>query len=93
MKRYNIDGPINVTIEASLDTIIEHDLDTLAGEQYDTINNVISIVDDGHAHTFETCRSIEAFRRGEPNAGRGSWVIPNSKLHKIHFPDNNDDKE
>ena len=90
MKTYKLDGPTRVTIEASLDTIIEHDLNTLEGEQYDVINDVISIVDDGQAHTFTTCRSVEAWKRGEPNAGRGTWVIPNSKLHKVHLPD---DKE
>ena len=85
--------PIRITIEASLQAIIEYDLDTFEGEQFDHIDNVISITNDGRAHTIETTRSWEAFRRGVPNAGRGTWVIPNESLHKIHLPDNNDDKE
>lgn len=93
MQQYNLSGPTRVTIEASLQVIIEHDLNTWEGEQYDHIDNVISIVDDGKAHTFVTCRSIEAWKRGVPNAGRGTWVIPNESLHKVTLPDSTDDKE
>jgi hypothetical protein len=89
MRTYNITGPTRVIVEASLDAVLEGNLDTMEGEQYDTIENVISIEDDGRAHTFETCRSIEAYRRGEPNAGRFKLVIENKYLEKIHIPSNN----
>ena len=89
MRTYNITGPTLVIIEASLEAIIEGNLNQFESEQYDTIENVISIEDDGTSHTFETCRSIEAWRRGEPNAGRFKLVIENKYLEKIHIPSNN----
>ncbi|HWI67622.1 MAG TPA: hypothetical protein VNS88_04520 [Nitrospiraceae bacterium] len=93
MKHYNINGPTRVVIEASMDAVYEHDLNLLDNEQYDSINNVIAIEDDGKETRFTTCRSHEAWLRGEPNAGRGVLVIPNKYLERVFIPDNNDDKE
>ena len=85
--------PINVCIEASWDVIHEHNLDTWEGEHFDWVKNCISIERDANGTTFTTCRSIEAWRAGEPNAGRYTLTIENKNLEKIHFPDNKSDKE
>ena len=85
--------PINVCIEASMDAIYEHNLDTWESEQYDWVKNCISVERDADGTTFTTCRSIEAYRAGEPNAGRYTLTIENRLLERIIFPDNNDDKE
>ena len=81
--RYHLNGPAKVCIEASDLAIDEFRLDTFEGEQFDFIENVISIVNDGREHTFETTRSIEAWKRGEANAGRKTIVIPNTHLKQI----------
>lgn len=75
--------PTTIVIEASLEVIHKLDLDTWAGEQYDRIHNVISIEDDGNDVTFETTRSIEAYKRNEPNAGRGLWRFPHTALERV----------
>ena len=38
--------------------------------------------------TFTTCRSIEAWQAGEPNAGRYVLTIENKLLERIIYPDN-----
>lgn len=80
-----VDGPKNVTIEASLDVIIDQHLDTFNNEQFDTIMNVIAITVDSDTVTFESCRSLEAMRAGLPNAGRGTFEIPRSALQCIYI--------
>jgi len=75
--------PTNVAVEASWDTCNRLDLDTLNGEQYDHFRNVISIVDNGEGISFETTRSWEAWKAGEPNAGRGRWTIPHAALERV----------
>ena len=79
-------APINVCIEASFDAISEQNLDTWEGEQYDWVKNCISIERDRDSTTFTTCRSIEAWQRGEPNAGRYTLVIENRWLEKVILP-------
>ena len=87
-------SPANICIEASWNAILEGDLDTWEGEQYDWIKNCIAIERDADRTTFTTCRSIEAWKAGEPNAGRYVLTIENRLLERIIFPDNNnDDKE
>lgn len=81
--RYRLNGPTKVCIEASDDACFELNLDTFEGEQFDFIDNVIAITDDGKEHTFETTRSHAAWKRGEPNAGRGTFTIPNTHLKQI----------
>jgi len=78
-----VNGPKDVCIEASMDAIYEGDLKMLEGEQYDWIRNVISITVDRDTVTFETCRSIEAWKRGEPNAGRGTYTLERRLLQCI----------
>jgi hypothetical protein len=82
-----VGSPVDVCIEASLDAIIEGDLNTFEGEQYDTLRNVISIIVDNDGVTFETCRSIEAWKRGEPNAGRGTLTIDKRLLQCVYIDD------
>jgi hypothetical protein len=77
-------GPATtVTIEASWDVIHELDLDTWEGQQYDRFKNCISVNDDGSAISFETTRSIEAWKAGEPDAGRGVWTLDHDRLERI----------
>ena len=78
--------PINVCIEASWEAIREQDLDTFEGEQFDWVKNCISIERDHEGTTFTTCRSIEAWRAGEPNAGRYVLTIENKWLEKVILP-------
>ena len=75
--------PISVCIEASQEGIWEHDLDTWENEQFDWIRNCISIESDGGHTRFETTRSIEALKAGEPNAGRKVLTIENRLLERI----------
>ena len=75
--------PISVCVEASLEACMEHDLDCFEGEQFDWIRNCISIESDGNHTRFETTRSIEALKAGEPNAGRKVLTIENRLLERI----------
>ena len=84
MNRTIYSGPnTTVTIEASWEVIRELDLDSWSGEQYDRFHNCISVEDDGESIIFETTRSIEAFHRGEPNAGRGRWYLDHDRLERV----------
>lgn len=78
--------PTTVTLEASWDVILEQHLSMLEGEQFDRVPNVISISVDPIAATvtLETVRSLEAMRRGVPNAGRGTFVVPIAALEHIY---------
>ena len=83
---HTFDTPQRVCIEASLDTIIEQDLDTFDGEQYDYIDAVIAIdVSYATGVTFTTVRTHDAWKRGLPNAGRGTFVIPRAALEAIYI--------
>ena len=75
--------PTTVCIEASEEAIMEHNLDTWENEHYDWVKNCISIEREDKHTTFETTRSIEAFRAGEPNAGRFVLTIENRLLERI----------
>lgn len=75
--------PVTVIVEASPDVIHEQSLNEFAGEHYDRIHNVISIDDDGRKVTITTSRSLDALKRGEPNAGRGVWAFEHSMLERI----------
>jgi uncharacterized protein YgiM (DUF1202 family) len=78
--------PVTVTIEASADMIAELELDTAAGDHYDHIGSVISIEQDSKGEvTITSTRSVEAWRKGEPNAGRGVWVFDRSMLERIYL--------
>jgi hypothetical protein len=75
--------PTVITVEASWETCRDMDLDTFAGEQYDTIPSAISVMDDGSNIVIETVRTIEAWKRGEENAGRGKWTFPKQDLKRV----------
>jgi hypothetical protein len=78
--------PTRVVIEASWEVIAEQDLDTLDGEQYDSIDAVTSIDVSRGEVTFTTVRTLAAWKRGEENAGRGTWTFPRSAIASIHVP-------
>jgi hypothetical protein len=77
--------PVTITIEASADMIHSLELDTSAGEHYDHIGSVITIEEDGDKVNITSTRSIEALRKGEPNAGRGEWTFDRSMLERIYL--------
>jgi hypothetical protein len=79
-------NPINVCIEASFDAIMACDLDANEGEQFDWVKNCIAIERDCESTVFTTVRSWEAWRAGEPNAGRYVLTLPNKMLERIIFP-------
>jgi hypothetical protein len=84
MNRTLYTGPATtITLEASLEVIHRQDLDTLNGEQFDHIKNAIRVVDTGAAIIIESTRSVEAWHRDEPNAGRGTWEFPYATLASI----------
>lgn len=77
--------PVGITIEASSKAILDFDLDTFEGEQFDYKRNVIRVQRiDGNIE-IETVRSMEALKRGEPNAGRGVMVIPSEMVKQVHI--------
>jgi len=80
-----MDGPKDVVIEASLDAIHEANLNFLDGEHYDTLHNVVGITVRDVEVEFRTCRSIEALKRGEPNAGRYTLRIEHKNLQCIYI--------
>jgi len=73
---------VTVVVEASWEYCVKFDLDTWEGQQYDRIHNVISIIDDGENVIMESTRSWEAWKAGEPNAGRGTWTFPHDMLER-----------
>lgn len=80
-------SPTTLTLEASIDVIADQGLDTWAGEHFDRLENVIRVDVDRDAVRLETTRSLEAFRRGEVNAGRGVREIPRAALEAIWIAD------
>lgn len=74
----------SVMIEASNKVIRELDLDTWSGEHYDRIENVLSVTFEDDGVHIETTRSHAAWKRGEPNAGRGVRVIPNDAIEAVY---------
>lgn len=79
--------PVNVVLEASIDTIIEQDLDTFNGEQFDRAENVIRVQRTEQGIEIESVRSLDAHRRGVPNAGRGVLVLPPESIAAVHIND------
>jgi hypothetical protein len=79
-------APTTITVEASLEVILRQDLDRFAGEQYDQLEGVISIEVTRDTVTFETARTFEAYRRGAPNAGRGTWTFQRADLAALWAP-------
>lgn len=75
--------PITVTVEASCEVIRDQHLDTFENEHFDTIRNVISVRKEGKNVVIESCRSIEAWRAGEENGGRGEWEFPTNMLERV----------
>lgn len=73
-----------VTVEASMKTIGALGLDTFEGEQYDRIRNVLSVAFQLDGVHIETTRSTEAWQRGEPNAGRGTYVFPHDTIEAVY---------
>lgn len=80
-----VTGPITVTLEATWDVIHEHDLDWLNGEHFDTVDGVIAIEDNGATVRLVRCRTLEAYKRGEANAGRGEWEFTRKQLQCIYI--------
>jgi hypothetical protein len=81
-------GPATITLEATWEVIREHDLAWMEGEHFDTMQNVIAIDEEDGKVRIVTCRSIEAYRRGEPNAGRGEWEFTREQLQCIYHNGN-----
>ena len=79
--------PTRVCIEASLDVIMKCNLDTFEGEQFDYIDACISMDVDPMENTvtFTSVRTIDAWRMGVPNAGRGTWVLQRDQLEAVHI--------
>ena len=80
-------APISVTLEASIDTIADQGLDTFAGEHFDHLESVIALEVTRDVVRFTTTRSHAAWRRGEPNAGRGVFELPIASLEAVWLPD------
>jgi hypothetical protein len=85
LRRINIDSPTTVTIEASDKVILENDLNVWESEQFDRIINVISIEVDDSNITFESCRTLWAWRAGYANAGRGTLTLPRECVQCIYI--------
>jgi hypothetical protein len=79
--------PLTVTVEASSAACVEYDLSVTEGEHYDTVENVVAVHVETAAVEFETARSINAWLRGEPNAGRGTYRIPRAMLEAMYVAD------
>jgi hypothetical protein len=78
-------GPLTVTLEATWEVIMEHGLEWQDGEHFDTMDGVIMIEADGGTVTITRCRTLEALKRGEPNAGRGEWKFTSEQLQCIYY--------
>lgn len=75
--------PTKIAVEASLDVIATFDLDQRTGEHYSHIDGVISIEVNGDTISITTVRTYEAWRRGEPNAGRTVYEVPRDSVANI----------
>jgi hypothetical protein len=80
-------SPTTLTLEASSDVIFEQHLDTWAGEHYDRLENVIRVDVERDVVRFTTTRSHAAWKRGECNAGRGTFAFPHEALEAIWIAD------
>jgi hypothetical protein len=80
--------PLTVTLEATWNVIMEQGLDWMEGEQFDSMSGVIAIDDDGTTVRIVTCRTHAAWKRGEPNAGRGEWEFTRDQLQCIYHEGN-----
>lgn len=76
--------PRRICIEASWLVIAQADLDAFSNEIFDYINGVVEIEVVGDQVTFESVRTYEAFRAGEPNAGRGRLTFNRNQLEAIY---------
>ena len=77
--------PTTVCVEASWEGITEHELNDFEGEQFAHISAVISIEVTDRQVTLSTVRTIDAYRRGVPNAGRDSLTIPRRHVEALHY--------
>lgn len=88
IRSHHFRAPTRIAVEASWDVIRQHDLDTDTGEHFDHIDGVISIeMIDGDSRAtivrISTVRTHEAWKRGEPNAGRAVYDFPRETLENI----------
>lgn len=85
IRNHGFGGPTRIAVEASLDVVLKFGLDTITGEQFDHIDGVISIemIERGTVVRISTVRTIEAWKRGEPNAGRATYDFPRETLAEI----------
>ena len=77
------DAPTTIVIEASWEIIHAQGLDTDEGEHFDRIEGVVSIEVERDTVAFITVRTHAAWKRGEPNAGRGRWEFPRPSIEAI----------
>lgn len=77
--------PTRVAVEATLDVALDLGLDTFEGEQFDYVDAVVAIDVTRDEITIETVRTLDGWKRGKPNAGRGTLTIPRAKVAAIHF--------
>jgi hypothetical protein len=80
--------PAYVNIVASFDTIVELGLDEWDGEHIDRLRGVIGMDVDASHVTFECARTLEAWKDGEENAGRGTWRLPRPALAAVYIDEN-----
>jgi len=85
VKTHNFRAPTRIAVEASWDVIRQFDLDTHTGEHFDHIDGVISVevIERGKMVRISTVRTWEAWKRGEPNAGRAIYDFPRETLEDI----------
>lgn len=77
-------SPVTVVLQASDRVIEENELDRYNGEQFDTVDSVITIESDGENILLTATRSLKAWRKSLPNAGRGEWVFPYDMLECVY---------
>lgn len=76
-------SPVTVVVQASDRVIDENELDRYNGEQFDTIDGVITIENDGKNIMLTSTRTLKAWHKSLPNAGRGEWVFPHDMLECV----------
>lgn len=76
--------PVTVVVQASERVIEENELNRYNGEQFDTVDSVITIENDGKNILLTATRSLTAWRKSLPNAGRGEWVFPHDMLDCVY---------
>jgi hypothetical protein len=80
----DFETPTRVVVEASWQTIHDLDLNEWQGEHFSSIDAVIRIEVSRETVALETVRTLAAWQRGEPSAGRGRWEFPRSAIAAIH---------